>query len=618
MTTPFVMPSVLATDAAFAKELLRRTADPREAVFDPVVPADQRADPAVHANALNQYSEGVRSLTALGAEIVQRGLGASESRVVAILASLVAANGIESETDLAFLMQAGYLAFARAAAPTGHPDPVAFAPAAALWRAFVGIIVMRDGEGNCTHAAGVGILDKDAPLRAARLGEFEELEIEMDVPAEQDGSRSMGMLTPGAVGGGQTLSGSGSASKEGKSEPNKSSSGEVRVIDLDGREVWSGLKGLVTRIGQLGGLRRLADQARLDEFQGVTVEFKPEHILQLITMYGARIATFSADAVPAHWRSTTLLQGLQGARFLSSKEKFSRFLEVSFSPLDFSELSLSDFGPASTPAAGCGNPDVVTSEFKDALLVSAQRFELALICFFGAGFEGVMQPLCNVLRARSGLLYTMPDVILNYHIQGVLAAFSYSVRFEKASDGEPWFGDGRMSTRLTKTVNEWLESVRDMSFSTVASFRIHVLPTLKFGGKRVADGTDDGGAPSRKKKKGKKGPTTGTPQAGAQAQKTQGQGSGGAGGGGGGGARPLPQQARAGAGAGGVKPYCVFRLAELYGIANLQGNTITCRHGPGCVKLHPASVSAVDKVLGKKAVEAASGMGFAAELLKKF
>ena len=176
-----------------------------------------------------------------------------------------------------------------------------------------------------------------------------------------------------------------------------------------------------------------------------------------------------------------------------------------------------------------------------------------------------------------------------------------------------------MCARLTRTVSEWLESVKDMSFSTVASFRIHVLPTLKFGGKRVADSPEDGGAPARKKKWGKKGQAAGTPPAGNQAPKTQGQAPGGAGGGGGGGgARPPPQQARNEAGAGGSKQYCVFRLAELYGIANLQGNVLTCRHGPGCFKLHPASVSVVDKALAKKAVEATSNLGFAAELLTKF
>ena len=410
MSSPFVAPSRAAIQEAFAAEEVRRNSDPHLAVFDPAIAADQITSPAVHAEALDRFRKGQRSMASLGAEIIKRALEPSAARVALVFGNLLAANGIETESDVAYLMQAGFLAFAEAAAPAGHPKPVMFAPAGSAWRALVGILVIRDGEDHCIQAAGIGILDKDAPLRAARLGESEELEVVVNVPAEHGGGDSIGMLTPGAVGGGHMLPGCGSTSKEGKNEP-KSSSGEVRVIDLDGREVWSGLKGLVTRIGQLGDLRRLADQARLDEFQGVTVEFKPEHILQLITMYGARIATFSADAVPAHWSSTALLQGLQGARFLSNKDKFSKFLEVSFSPLDFNELSLSDFGPASTPVTGGESPDVVTTEFKDALLVSAQRFELALMCFFGAGFEGVMQPLCNALRARRGLLYTMPDVM---------------------------------------------------------------------------------------------------------------------------------------------------------------------------------------------------------------
>jgi len=356
----------------------------------------------------------------------------------------------------------------------------------------------------------------------------------------------------------------------------------------------------------------------LDEFQGVTVEFKPEHILQLVTMYGARIATFSEESVPVHWRSTALLQGLHGAKFLSNKEKFSKFLEMIFSPLDFNELSMSDFGPASTPVSGCGSPEVVTTEFKDALLVSAQRFELALVCFFGAGFEDSMTPLCYALRARTGLLYTMPDVILNYHLQGVMAAFSYSVRYEKSAEGDPWFGDSKMSARLTGLIQEWLRTVKDMSFSTVASFRIHVLPTLKFGTKRSAESTEEAGN-AKKRKRGKKPASAGGIPGGGQVAKpptpaAANQTSGGSGGGSG---KPPPHQAKSGPGAGGAKQYCVFRLAELYGIANLQGNVLTCRHGPGCTKIHPASVSAVDKALAKKAVDSASGMGFAAELLKK-
>jgi hypothetical protein len=187
-----------------------------------------------------------------------------------------------------------------------------------------------------------------------------------------------------------------SAEKDGKPE-SKGSAGEVRVVDLDGREVWSGLKGLITRMGQLAGIRRLADQGRLDEYQGVTVEFKPEHILSLVTMHGARIATFGMVSVSAPWRTTALLQGLHGARFLSDTEKFGRFLEVNFSPLSFKDLCLADFGPASTSPGGCGDPSTVTNEFKDALLVAAQRFELALMCFFGGKFEGAMEPLTQAL-----------------------------------------------------------------------------------------------------------------------------------------------------------------------------------------------------------------------------
>jgi len=245
------------------------------------------------------------------------------------------------------------------------------------------------------------------------------------------------------------------------------------------------------------------------------------------------------------------------------------------------------------------------------------------MCFFGGKFEGAMEPLTQALRARTGLLYTMPDVILNYHVQGVLAGFSYSIRYEKAPEVETWFGDAACSDRLRSDLGHWLETVKDMSFSTVTSFRLQVLPTLTFGGGKRAAPEED------KKPKKKRKPSAATGGVGARGG---GQAGGKTGGGKpqtstGAGAAPGPVSSGnlatpAGnsggiSAAGGAGLYCVFRLAELYELSNLAGNVITCRSTGKCSRPHPSNLQAVDKAVAKKSVAAASNLAFAADLLKK-
>ena len=295
-------------------------------------------------------------------------------------------------------------------------------------------------------------------------------------------------------------------SSSGKEEKGSASTGLVSVTDLDEREVTSGLKGLVTRVIELQGIRRLCDQGRLPEYQGTMVELRPDHIRGLISMYSTRAATFNAGLLPAHWRSAALSPGLQGCRVLSDDAKFRRFLEVEFSPLSLRDLSVFDFGPASTPLSGCGDPGVVTSEFKDALLVALKDalLELVFMCYFGSSFEGFSSPLSRRLKARDAVLYTLPDVILNYYVHNCFAAFSYSVRNEATPEGAVWYGDGPSAARLRDFFQGWVDTVSDLSNSTVTSFKMQILPQLIFGGDKHARSDEGGPAASKGKPKSKK------------------------------------------------------------------------------------------------------------------
>ena len=512
-----------------------------------------------------------------------------------------------SEQDVALLMQSGWRLFATAAAPPGHQDPTSCVMARRLWLALTRIIVILGvGGGQVIQAAGVGPLDPLLPLKFAQEGEKEEQEEEERLEAMRAPGGSGSSLTPGSVS---------SSSKEGKVGSN---TGLVSVTDLDGREVTSGLKGLVTRLAELQGLRRLCDQGRLPEFQGAMVEFRPEHIRSLVSMYSTRAATFNASSLPIHWRSAALLPGLQGCRVFSDEAKFRRFLEMEFSPLSFKDLSVFDFGPSSTPVSGCGDPSVVTSEFKDALLVALERAELAFMCYFGSGFEGFTAPLSRRLKAREGVLYTLPDVILNYYVQNCFAAFSYSVRNEAAPEGAVWYGDVPSAARLRDLFQQWVDTLSDLSNTTVASFRMQILPQLVFGSGKHArtDSEDDKNKTrSRNKKKPKSGVTATSSGASANAStNTSKSGSGGA-------AASASSGKKSGSSSGAAsgstasKPYCVYKVAELYGLKNLAGSVFSCK-ATSCSKFHPASKQVVDKDEAKKAVKANPQMKWGAELLK--
>jgi hypothetical protein len=77
------------------------------------------------------------------------------------------------------------------------------------------------------------------PLKIAQQGEKEEVEELARLESMRVLGGSGSCLTPGSVS---------SSGKEGKGS---ASTGLVSVTDLDGREVTSGLKGLVTRVIEL-------------------------------------------------------------------------------------------------------------------------------------------------------------------------------------------------------------------------------------------------------------------------------------------------------------------------------------------------------------------------------
>ena len=149
MNIPFSIPSTAAVQAAFTAEYQKRQSNPRLAVFDPDVTADQVTNPAVHARALALFRDGHRSVEALQVEIVKRSSDPSATRATELVFQhLRDASVIMFETDVVQLMRTGFLAFADAAAPPGHAKPFVYAPAVLVWRALVDIVVMRDGGGG--------------------------------------------------------------------------------------------------------------------------------------------------------------------------------------------------------------------------------------------------------------------------------------------------------------------------------------------------------------------------------------------------------------------------------------------------------------------------------------
>ena len=359
------------------------------------------------------------------------------------------------------------------------------------------------------------------------------------------------------------------------------------------------------------------------------MEFRPDHVRGSVSMCATRAATFNAGSLEPQWCSAALLPGLQGCRVLSDESKFRRFLEMDFSPLSFKDLSVFDFGPSSTPISGCGDPSVVTNEFKDALLVALERAELVFMCYFGEGFEGFSAPLSRRLKGRDQVLYTLPDVFLNYWVQSCIAGFSYSVRNGTAPEGAVWYGDIPSAARLRGFFQRWADSVSDLSNSTVASCRMQILPQLSFGGgkhARTEDSNQSKDKSKSKKKKKKKSEKNGWA---AQNNATSGSGStasaaksgpgsfGGTSSSSKGSSSSTAKSAGSGSsgGSSASKSYCVYKLAELFGLQTLGGQGFVCKM-TACTKAHPASKQEVDKDEAKKAVKAVPHLKGGPELLK--
>ena len=596
------MSQVSAVDIVFQAERLRRSSDP------------------MLAAGLRAYETGCRTTESLVNEAIESVSlsDPSAERLLIEVGQHLFDQDYCSETDVGTLMLSGWRPFAKATAPEGHQEPTSCVRARRLWLALTRIIVILD-VGGCQviQAAGMGPLDPLAPLKFAQQGE----RVESEELARLEGARALG----GSSG---SCSTPGSVSSSGKEGKGSASTGLVSVTDLDGREVTSGLKGLVTRIIELQGIRRLCDQGRLSEYQGTTVEFRPDHIRGLVSMYATRAATFNAGSLEPQWRSAALLPGLQGCRVFNDESKFRRFLEVEFSPLSFKDLSVFDFGPSSTPVSGCGDPSVVTSEFKDALLVSLERAELVFMCYFGEGFEGFSSPLSRRLKARDQVLYTLPDVILNYYVQSCFAGFSYSVRNETAPEGAVWYGDIPSAARLKGFFQKWTDSVSDLSNSTVASFRMQILPQLSFGSGKHARAEDSNQSKdkSKSKKKKKKSEKSG---GATQSDAASGSGSTGNAAKSGPGSSSGTSNSSKGSSSSAVKStgsgssggssssksYCVYKLAELFGLQTLGGQGFVCKM-TACTKTHPASKQEVDKDEARKAVKAVPHLKWGPELLK--
>ena len=242
------------------------------------------------------------------------------------------------------------------------------------------------------------------------------------------------------------------------------------------------------------------------------------------------------------------------------------------------------------------------------------------MCYFGAGFDGVTGPLSKRLRARDGVLYTCPDVILNYLVRNCLARFSYSVRYEAAPAGEVWYGDIVSAGRVRAILQEWVDTVADLANSTIASFRMQILPSWAFGGSKHS-GSDDCGTAKAKAKSVKKK----KPKASNSASSTGSASSSSSGGAKSGSKGSSGTSGSTAAGTGGgtasgsgtpSKQYCVYRTAGLYGLKNLAGSVISCRNAGTCPKFHPSSELLVDIDEAKKSIKASPQLKFGAELLK--
>ena len=174
------------------------------------------------------------------------------------------------------------------------------------------------------------------------------------------------------------------------------------------------------------------------------------------------------------------------------------------------------------------------------------------------------------------------------------------------------------------------DTVSDVSNSTVASFHMQILPQLSFGGGKHARTEDSNQSKdkskSKKKKKKKKSEKNGWA---AQNNATSGSGStasaaksgpgsfGGTSSSSKGSSSSTAKSAGSGSsgGSSASKSYCVYKLAELFGLQTLGGQGFVCKM-TACTKAHPASKQEVDKDEAKKAVKAVPHLKGGPELLK--
>jgi hypothetical protein len=152
-----VVGAVSAAEIAFQAELNRRS-----------------SVPALAAENFN-YQSGSRRLQVLIEEIVS--LTPTDPSGNLLLRAAVT-NLLDQ--DVAHTMLSGWKAFARAAAPVGHPDPTSCVMCRRLWSALTRtIVILESGGGQVLQAAGVGPLDPLLPLKHAQAGErMEEEELD--------------------------------------------------------------------------------------------------------------------------------------------------------------------------------------------------------------------------------------------------------------------------------------------------------------------------------------------------------------------------------------------------------------------------------------------------------
>ena len=159
-----VVGAVSAAEIAFQAELNRRS-----------------SVPALAAENFN-YQSGSRRLQVLIEEIVSlTPTDPSGNLLLRAAVTNLLDQGLDSEQDVAHTMLSGWKAFARAAAPVGHPDPTSCVMCRRLWSALTRtIVILESGGGQVLQAAGVGPLeDPLLPLEHAQAGErMEEEELD--------------------------------------------------------------------------------------------------------------------------------------------------------------------------------------------------------------------------------------------------------------------------------------------------------------------------------------------------------------------------------------------------------------------------------------------------------